>query len=253
MDIRLDGKVALVTGASRGIGLATARSLAESGASVMMASRKQESLDEAAGSLPEAAAMRVATCAAHVGKPEALAELAEQTVERFGAIDILVNNAATSVYMGRTIDTDLPAFDKTMEINFRAQFAATQTVYRVWMQEHGGCVINMASVGGLIAEPAIGIYNAAKAALIHLTRTLSVELAPDVRVNALAPGLVKTHLARALWEPAEDAIAATMPMKRLGEPDDIAAMATFLASDQASWITGQTFVIDGGLSAATRT
>lgn len=246
MELRLDDKVAIVTGASRGIGLAIAQSYAEAGARVMLASRKQEGLDAALEEFDPDARKQVASCVAHVGDPDAIDGLMQRTLDEFGSIDVLVNNAATNPYMGRTIEIDLPRHDKTWEVNFRGQLVATQRAYEASMKDNGGVVIFMSSVGGLSVEPAIGIYNATKAALIHLTRTLAAELAPDVRVNAIAPGLVKTQLARALWEPAEDAIAAVTPLKRLGTPEDIANAALYLASDAAAWITGQTLVVDGG-------
>jgi NAD(P)-dependent dehydrogenase (short-subunit alcohol dehydrogenase family) len=242
MDIRLDGKVALVTGASKGIGRAIASAFAASGANVMLSSRKQDALDEAAATM----AGEVATFAAHAGDPEQAAACVDATVERFGSVDILVNNAATNPYFGPTIDIDVPRFDKTVEVNWRGPLVWTQCVWRRSMHERGGVVLNIASIGGLAVEPTLGIYNGTKAALIHLTRTLAAELAPGVRVNAIAPGLVKTDMARALWEPNEEAIARHMPLKRLGEPADIANAALFLVSDSASWITGTTTVIDGG-------
>jgi NAD(P)-dependent dehydrogenase (short-subunit alcohol dehydrogenase family) len=157
-----------------------------------------------------------------------------------------VNNAATNPYMGRSIDIDLPRFDKTWQVNYRGPVVWCQEVWRASMREHGGSIVNIASVGGLSVETHIGHYNVTKAALIHLTRTLAADLAPGVRVNAIAPGLVKTDMARALWEPAEEAVAARMPLRRLGEPVDIANAALFLVSDLGSWITGHTLVVDGG-------
>jgi NAD(P)-dependent dehydrogenase (short-subunit alcohol dehydrogenase family) len=242
MEISLKGKVALVTGASKGIGRAIATAYAEAGAAVMLSSRKQDALEAAAAEIDG----ETAVFAANAGEPDQITACVAATVERFGAVDILVNNAATNPYMGRTIDIDLPRFDKTWQVNYRGPVAWIQDAWKASMAERGGVVINMASVGGLSVEPAIGHYNVTKAALIHLTRTLAQDLAPGVRVNAIAPGLVKTDFARALWEPAEDKVAARMPLKRLGEPADIANAALFLASDLASWITGQTLVVDGG-------
>jgi NAD(P)-dependent dehydrogenase (short-subunit alcohol dehydrogenase family) len=242
MELRLDGKVALVTGASKGIGRAIAASFADSGARVMISSRKQESLDAAAASMSG----EVAAFAAHAGDPAQAQACVDATVHRFGAIDILVNNAATNPYFGPTLDIDVPRFDKTVEVNWRGPLVWTQLAWRASMQERGGVVLNIASIGGMSVESTIGVYNGTKAALIHLTRTLAAELAPAVRVNAIAPGLVKTDMARALWEPNEAAIARRLPLRRLGDPADIANAALFLASDAASWITGTTTVVDGG-------
>jgi NAD(P)-dependent dehydrogenase (short-subunit alcohol dehydrogenase family) len=148
--------------------------------------------------------------------------------------------------MGRTIDIDLPRFDKTWQVNYRGPVVWTQEAWKRSMSERGGSVINIASVGGMGIDTSIGHYNVTKAALIHLTKTLAADLAPGVRVNAIAPGLVKTDMARALWEPAEELIAKRMPLRRLGEPADIAGAALFLASELASWITGHVLVVDGG-------
>jgi NAD(P)-dependent dehydrogenase (short-subunit alcohol dehydrogenase family) len=242
MQISLEGKVALVTGASRGIGRAIAGAFAGSGASVMLSSRKQDALEATA----EEIGGDTAVFAANAGEPDQIAACVAATVERFGRVDILVNNAATNPYMGRAIDIDLPRFDKTWQVNYRGPVVWAQEAWRSSMADHGGNILNIASVGGLSVETSIGHYNVTKAALIHLTRTLAADLAPGVRVNAIAPGLVKTAFARALWEPAEETIARRMPLRRLGEPDDIAGAALFLVSDLASWITGQTLVVDGG-------
>lgn len=243
MELRLDGKVALVTGASRGIGRAIAAEMAASGARVMISSRKQDALDEAADTMDG----EVATFAANAGDPAQAAACVAATVERFGGLDILVNNAATNPYGGPAMDIDLPRYDKTMQVNLRGPLVWTQEAWKAAMQQSGGTVINIASVGGYSIEPSIGVYNTTKAALIYLTKALAAEMAPSVRVNAIAPGLVKTDMARALWEPAEEAVARSMPLGRLGEPEDIAHAALFLASDAASWITGHTLVVDGGI------
>jgi NAD(P)-dependent dehydrogenase (short-subunit alcohol dehydrogenase family) len=242
MELRLDGKVALVTGASKGIGFAIAKAYAEAGAKVMLSSRKQDQLEAAARGIDGDGAV----FAANAGEPDQAEACVEATLERFGALDVLVNNAATNPYMGPAIDIDLGRYDKTFQVNLRGPFVWTQLAHRRWMKDHGGCVVNVASIGGMQYGGAIGVYDNTKAALIHLTGHFAAELAPKVRVNAIAPGLVKTDFARALWEPAEGAIAARLPLRRLGEPSDIANAALFLASDAASWITGQTLVVDGG-------
>ncbi len=239
--LSLSGRVAIVTGASRGIGLATAQAMAAVGARVMLTSRKQDALDAAAADIPASA-----TFAAHAGDPEQIEACVAATLDRLGTVDILVNNAATNPYFGPTIDVDLPRYDKIMEVNVRGPLAWTQAVWRSGMSEGGGVVINVSSVGGLRHAGGIGVYDVSKAALLHLTRVLAAELAPTVRVNALAPGLVKTDFARTLWEPDEAGVAARTPLGRIGVPTDIAGAAVFLASDLASWVTGQTFVVDGG-------
>jgi NAD(P)-dependent dehydrogenase (short-subunit alcohol dehydrogenase family) len=253
MEIRLDGKAALVTGASRGIGRAIAEALAVSGADVMLSSRKLDALDATAAEIrarldsEPGATGRVAVFAANAGDPEAADACVAATVEQFGAVDILVNNAATNPYYGKAIDIEVGAFDKTVAVNWRGPLVWTQCAWRASMAERGGVVLNIASIGGMSVETNIGIYNGTKAALLHLTRELAAELSPGVRVNALAPGLVKTDMAKALWEPNEAAIAAHIPLQRLGEPIDIANAAVFLCSDAASWITGASLVIDGGM------
>jgi NAD(P)-dependent dehydrogenase (short-subunit alcohol dehydrogenase family) len=243
MDLRLDGKTALVTGGSRGIGLAIARAMAESGASVMISSRKPDALEEAAAGIKG----EVAWFAANAGDPEAGDACAAATVERFGSLDVLVNNAATNPYAGPIIDIPVPAADKTVQVNQRGVLSWTQSAWRAWMREHGGNVINVSSVGAMSADGVIGYYNVTKAAVLHLTRQLAFELGPNVRVNAIAPGLVKTDFARMLWEGDAGAfVAKRLPLKRLGEPDDIAGAAVFLASDASAWMTGATLVVDGG-------
>ena len=242
MELRLDGKVALVTGGSRGIGRAIAHAYAAAGASVMISSRKAEDLEQTASELPGEVAWR----AANAGRPEEAEATVAETIERFGRLDVLVNNAATNPYMGPAIDIDLPRYDKTYEVNLRGPLVWTQQAWTTWMRDHGGSVLNVASIGGMTFGGYIGIYDNSKAALIHLTKHLAVELGPKVRVNGIAPGLVKTDFARALWETGGDEIAKRWPLQRLGEPEDIAGGALFLASDAASWITGQVLVIDGG-------
>ncbi len=247
MELRLDGKVALVTGASRGIGREIAALFSASGADVMLSSRKQDALEAAADSMRADATGQLDVVAANAGDPEAAAACVAATVARFGRVDILVNNAATNPYLGPMIDIDLPRLDKTHDVNLRGPFVWIQECWRASMAEHGGVILNISSIGGLTVETSIGHYNVTKAALIHLTKSLAKDLAPSVRVNAICPGLVKTDMARALWESNEDAVSKMVPLHRLGEPADIANAALFLASDAASWITGTTVVVDGGM------
>jgi NAD(P)-dependent dehydrogenase (short-subunit alcohol dehydrogenase family) len=209
----------------------------------MLSSRKAEALEAASDAIDG----DTRWFAAHAGDPAAAAECVAATVDQLGGLDILVNNAATNPYMGPTIDTDVPRFDKTVEVNLRGPLVWTHEAWHRAMRERGGSVINVASVGGMSVETSIGVYNMTKAGLLHLTRTLAAELAPGVRVNAIAPGLVKTDMARALWEPNEAAMARAVPLGRLGEPVDIAGAAVFLSSDAASWITGTTIIVDGGM------
>jgi NAD(P)-dependent dehydrogenase (short-subunit alcohol dehydrogenase family) len=244
MELRLDGKTALVTGASRGIGEAIAKTFVEAGANVMLSSRKQDALEETAKAI--GAPDRTAVFAANAGEPDQAEACIQATLDAFGAVDILVNNAATNPYMGPAIDIDEGRYDKTFQVNLRGPFFWIQKAWQLAMQEKGGSVINIASIGGMQYGGHIGVYDNTKAALIHLTGHFAAELSPKVRVNGIAPGLVKTDFARALWEPAEEAVAKRTPLRRLGVPQDIANGALFLASDAASWMTGHTLVIDGG-------
>ncbi|MBV8981048.1 MAG: SDR family oxidoreductase [Acidimicrobiia bacterium] len=243
MDLRLDGKTALVTGASKGIGFAIAKAMAEAGAKVMLSSRKQDQLEKAAAEIDG----EVDVVAANAGEPDQAEAAVDRTLERFGSLDVLVNNAATNPYFGKAIDIDLSRYDKTFQVNVRGVFVWTQLAYKKWMQGHGGSVVNIASIGGMHYGSLIGIYDTTKAAVIYLTKHLAAELSPQVRVNAIAPGLVKTDFAKALYESGEEAVANMMPLKRLGVPEDISPAAVFLASDAASWVTGEVLVVDGGM------
>jgi NAD(P)-dependent dehydrogenase (short-subunit alcohol dehydrogenase family) len=241
MDVSLSGKVALVTGGSRGIGKAIAKSFAESGAKVMITSRKIDALEEARKEMGG----EVEVFAANAGDLDGISACDNATMERFGAIDIFVNNAATNPYLGKTLGIDPSRFDKTFQVNIRGPLFWCQAVWEAWMKDHPGVMINIASVGGLRAESGLGVYNLTKAAIIHMTRQLASELGPT-RVVGLAPGLVQTDFAKVLVENVGDQLAKRLPMGRIGLPEDIAQFATFLASDCASWITGETYVIDGG-------
>lgn len=245
MDVSLSGKVALVTGGSRGIGKAIAKSFAESGAKVMITSRKMDALLEARKEMNG----EVEVFAANAGDLDGISSCVQATMERFGAIDVFVNNAATNPYLGKTLGVDASRFDKTFQVNIRGPLFWCQAVWEAWMKEHPGVIINIASVGGLRAESGLGVYNLTKAAIIHMTKQLASELGPT-RVVGVAPGLVQTDFAKVLVENVGDQLAARLPMGRIGRPEDIANLATFLASDRASWITGETYVIDGGGGAA---
>jgi NAD(P)-dependent dehydrogenase (short-subunit alcohol dehydrogenase family) len=239
----LSGRVAVVTGASKGIGRAISEAYVAAGASVVLVSRKQAALDAVAEGLPPE---RVMAWAANVGDPDAARTAVDATMERFGRIDVLVNNAAVNPFFGPIIKAELSHFDKVFQTNVRGPWYWSQLAHRAWMAEHGGSIINVVSVGGIAPQSPIGVYNTSKAALIHMSRIMAAEMGPAVRVNSLAPGLVKTDFARALWEGREEEIGSQYPLGRLGEPQDLAGAALFLASDWSSWITGQCLVVDGG-------
>ena len=244
----LSGRVALVTGASRGIGSAIAEILAEHGAQVVLSSRKQADLDTEAERINALYPEKAVAIAAHAGKPEDLERLVQQVMERFSRIDILINNAATNPYFGPVLGAELSAWDKTFEVNLRGIFVLTRLVYRVSMEAHGGAIVNIASIGGIRPGLGLGVYNVSKAAVIMLTRQLARELGGQVRVNAVAPGLVKTRFAEALWGNQEilDRVLAQNPMGRIGVPSEVAAAVLFLASDAASYVNGEVLVVDGG-------
>ena len=243
MVAELNDRTAIITGASRGIGLAVAGALLDAGANVVLTSRTQEAAELAAATL---GSERAVGYGAHATDQDAAAACTEFALDRFGSIDILVNNAGTNPAFGPLVSQDHARFAKTMDVNVWAPILWTQLAWRAWMAEHGGAVINTASVGGLAVSPDLGIYHTSKAALIHLTKQLALELAPKVRVNAVAPGVVRTRLAEALWKDDEDRVAGVTALGRIGEPADIGGAVAFLASDRASWITGTTLVIDGG-------
>lgn len=253
MDVRVDGKVAIVTGGSRGIGMAIAEELIRSGAAgAVITSRKPDNLETAVAELVEktAAPDRIHGVIGPADDVGAATAAVAETIERFGSCDILVNNAGTNPAIGTLADVDLGAVDKTWAVNQKGPVIWAQQAWHQWMAEHGGVIINTASVGGFAPGPMIGAYNVSKAALIHITRQLAMEMAPGVRVNGVAPAVVKTKLSEMLWAHDEAAVAKTHPLQRLGEPSDIANAVVFLCSDKASWITGVTLPVDGGVIGA---
>jgi NAD(P)-dependent dehydrogenase (short-subunit alcohol dehydrogenase family) len=246
MTRRLEGKAAIITGASRGIGLGVAERLVAEGARVCVTARKQEALDEAVATLggPEHAI----AVAGKAHDPDHQADAVARTLDAFGRVDLLVNNTGINPVYGRMVDLDLDAARKIFEVNALAALSWVQQAYKAWMADNGGAVVNVSSVAGLKPAPGIGFYGATKAMLSHITEELAVELGPDIRVNAVAPAVVKTKFATALYEGKEDEVAAGYPMKRLGVPADVAGAVAFLLSSDAAWITGQTVVIDGGIT-----
>ena len=244
----LSGRVALVTGASRGIGSAIAEALAEHGAQVVLSSRKQADLDAEAERINAQYPEKATGIAAHTGRPDDLERLVQDVMERFSQIDILVNNAATNPYFGPVLGAELAAWDKTFEVNLRGVFILTKLVYEASMESRGGAIVNVASIGGIRPGIGLGVYNITKAGVIMLTRQLARELGGKVRVNAVAPGLVKTRFAEALWGNQEilDRVLAQNPMGRIGVPDEVAGAVLFLVSDAASYVNGEVLVVDGG-------
>ncbi|TNC23869.1 SDR family oxidoreductase [Mumia zhuanghuii] len=243
---RFEGRTAIVTGASRGIGLGIAQRIVDEGGRVCLTARNDEALQEAV---------------IHLGGPDVAIGVAgkgddiehqddaiARTLEAFGSVDHLVNNTGINPVYGRMIDIDLAAAHKIFAVNVLSALAWTQKVFHAWMDEHGGTVVNVASVAGLKPAPGIGFYGASKAMLLHVTEELAVELGPDVRVNAVSPAVVKTRFATALYEGREDEVAAAYPLKRLGVPSDIGSVVAFLLSEESGWMTGQNLVVDGGLT-----
>lgn len=250
MEVALDGANAIVTGASRGIGLETAATLLDSGAGgVVITSRHDTNLEAAKSELVERGYVedRIHTAQGRADSTDDAARVLSETVAKFGSCDILVNNAGTNPSAGPLMDVDLGAVEKTWAVNQLGSLIWTRAAWHAGMSSRGGVVVNVASVGGLRPSPIMGAYNVSKGALVHLTRQLAHELAPHVRVVGVAPAIVKTRLSNALWEGREEEIAATHPLNRLGTVEDVANAITFLASPQASWITGVTLPVDGGV------
>ena len=239
-----DGRTALVTGASRGIGLGIAQSLVRRGARVVVTARKQEALTEAVTALggPDVAV----GVAGNAADPAHRTEAVRTAVDTFGGLDVLVGNVGINPVFGPTMDLDLDVFRKILDTNVVSTLGLVQEAWRAWMSEHGGSILVVASIGGLKASPGIAGYGVSKAALINLVTQLAVELGPKVRVNAVAPAVVKTRFAGALYEGREEEAAKAYPVGRLGAPEDIGEAAAYLLGDGAGWVTGQTLVLDGG-------
>lgn len=243
---RFAGKTAIVTGASRGIGLAIAERLVADGAKVVVTARKQEPLDVAVARL--GGSRHAVGVAGHADDVDHQAEAVRRALDIFGSADMLVNNTGINPVAGPLVDMDLAAARKIVEVNCLAALSWVQQIHRGWLADHGGAVVNVTSVAGIRPAPGIGFYGASKAMLTHLTQELAVELGPGIRVNAVAPAVVKTRFSATLYDGREDEVAATYPLKRLGIPKDISSVVAFLLSDDAAWTTGQTLVVDGGVT-----
>jgi NAD(P)-dependent dehydrogenase (short-subunit alcohol dehydrogenase family) len=237
-----------VLGGSRGIGLGISQLFAELGSNVLLVSRREQSLAAAVAGIEQTgrAAGKVSYQVGKADSDDDARACVSTAIERYGAVDILVNNAATNPYLGALVGINRGQAEKTLSVNLWGPLSWVQSAWEQWMSAHGGSILNISSTSGYAVDANLGWYGATKAGLIQVTRQLAMELAPTVRVNAIAPGLIKTDLSRALWENGEEEVAAMMPLRRLGTPEDIAEAAAFLCSDAASWITGHTLVVDGG-------
>ncbi|MFF4037508.1 SDR family oxidoreductase [Streptomyces sp. NPDC001816] len=236
----LRGRAAVVTGGTRGIGRAVAEALAAAGALVCVTARDAAEVRRTAAEL---GGIGLAGSVADAGHPEELTDLA---LREFGRLDVLVNNAATNRPYGPLMEAGAAAWREAFAVNVEAPLRLVQCAWRGWMREHGGAVVNVCTEGAGHVGPHVGAYGTTKAALLHLTRQLAGELAPRVRVNSVSPGLVRTEMARFVWEPGEAEVAAGLPLGRIGEPEDVARAVVWLVSDAADWITGADLLVDGG-------
>jgi NAD(P)-dependent dehydrogenase (short-subunit alcohol dehydrogenase family) len=251
-EFSLDGKVAVVIGASRGIGRAIALRFAEAGSKVVVSSRKLEGVQAVADEI-RAAGREALALQAHAGRSDDVTELVTRTMETFGRVDVLVNNAGTNPHFGPLLAADEGVVDKTLDVNLKGVWRGCKAVASQMEKQGGGKIINIASVAGLRPGPGMGLYGITKAAVIMLTQVLAVELGPaNIQVNAIAPGVIKTRFSRVLWQTPEIAgpILRDLPAGRFGEPEEVAAMALYLASPASDYVTGALFVVDGGQNVA---
>lgn len=243
---RFEGRTAIITGASRGIGFGIAQRLVAEGARVVLTARKPEPLEEAVTALGGPDHAR--GIAGRVDDVDHQAEVVATAIEAFGSADLLVNNAGINPVAGGLLQLDLEAARKTVDVNCFAGISLVQQVHRGWMAEHGGAIVNVSSVAGLGPAPLIAMYGASKSMLNYITQELAVELGPNVRINAVLPAVVKTQFATLLYEGREEKVAEPYPLKRLGVPEDIAGVVSFLLSEDAGWMTGQLVTVDGGVT-----
>jgi NAD(P)-dependent dehydrogenase (short-subunit alcohol dehydrogenase family) len=246
----LEGRVAIITGGSRGIGRAIALRLAEAGASIVVSSRKLDSVQAVADEIGAAGGKALAL-RAHVGETQEVNALVQQTLDTFGRLDIAVNNAATNPHFGPLLTADEGQWDKILDTNTKGAFRICKAVVPTMQAQGGGKIINMASIAGLRPSAGMGIYGISKSALIMLTQVLARELGPDnIQVNAIAPGVIKTRFSQLLWQTPQisEPTLAHMPLGRFGEPEDVAGLALYLASSASDYVTGAVFVVDGGLN-----
>ncbi len=251
-EFSLEGKVAVVTGASRGIGRAIALRLAQAGAKVVVSSRKLENVQIVADEI-EAAGGKAMAFQAHVGQTDEVTALVAQTVETFGQVDVAINNAATNPHFGPLLTADEGQVDKILDTNLKGVFRVCKAVVPQMEKQGGGKIINLASVAGLRASPGMGVYGISKAAVIMLTQVLAAELGhANIQVNAIAPGVIKTRFSRVLWQTPQIAgpILGRLPLGRFGEPEDVARLALYLASPASDYVTGAVFLVDGGMNVA---
>lgn len=247
---QLDGKIALVSGASKGIGETMARTLAEFGAKVVVSSRKQEAVDAVAAQF-RANGLEATGIAANMGNIPDIQSLLDKTVEVYGGLDIIVNNAAANPVFGPVQNTDERAFDKIIDVNLKGPFELCKRAHPIMRRRGGGSIINISSIGGLKPESGIGIYSVSKAAIISLTQAMAQDWGADgIRVNAICPGLIKTKFSEALWQDQQihDQFVNRIPLGRIGEPGDIAGLAVYLASDASAYCSGGFYMVDGGYS-----
>jgi len=252
-EFSLDGKVVIVTGASRGIGRAIALRLAQAGAQVVVSSRKLENVQPVADEIVAAGGQALAV-QAHVGTAGDVAALVAQAVETFGRVDVAINNAATNPHFGPLLTADEGQWDKILDTNAKGAFRVCKAVVPLMEAQGGGKIINLTSVAGLRPSPGMGMYGISKAAIIMLTQVLAVELGrANIQVNAIAPGVIKTRFSQVLWQTPQIAepLLRSLPLGRFGEAEDVAGLALFLASPAADYVTGAVFVVDGGMNVAT--